>query len=53
MWALAFFTEGCKARIEIVNSIGILDFIYKFAKDSNKILYVPSLKIIGNFSSGN
>lgn len=52
-WSLSYMCEGPKSRIERVMSTGVLPIFFKYAKDQYSGLYIPSIRIIGNFSTGN
>ena len=52
-WSLSFMCEGPKSRIERVMNTGVMPVFFKYARDSYSGLYIPSVRIIGNFSTGN
>lgn len=52
-WSLSYMCEGPKSRIERVMHTGVLPVFFKYARDSYSGLFIPSIRIIGNFSTGN
>ena len=53
IWSLSYLCEGPKSRIQRVMETGVIPIIFKHVLDSYSGLYIPSLRIIGNFTTGN
>ena len=53
VWALSYLSEGAKSRVQRLIETGIIPSIFELVKDQYTGISAPSLRIIGNLSTGN